>query len=55
MVRILNQPTDTSCLGSSGHWLKDIAYFWVGLCFWESIGFYSVTGHRVRELGSGDF
>ncbi|KAJ7883349.1 hypothetical protein B0H13DRAFT_2278123 [Mycena leptocephala] len=35
--------------------LKDIAGFWVGFCFWELNGFYSVTGHRVPELGSRDF
>jgi hypothetical protein len=29
--------------------------FLVGFYFWELNGFYSVTGHRVRELSSRDF
>ncbi|KAJ7893548.1 hypothetical protein B0H13DRAFT_2276632 [Mycena leptocephala] len=32
-------------------WLKDIAGFWVGFCFWELNGFYSVTGHRPSTPG----
>ncbi|KAJ7920972.1 hypothetical protein B0H13DRAFT_2268025 [Mycena leptocephala] len=49
-VRIPARFKDTDQLGSNGRWLKDIAGFWVGFCFWELNGFYSVTGHRYTRI-----